>query len=107
MACARSRRPSLARMRPTWVLTVCSATTSRSAISALDSPPAMSASTSVSRSVSLSSLARVGAKRFVHVLVEVERGQYQDPRSGGRLRAVDAPDDVACGLQTVHPRHPD
>jgi hypothetical protein len=47
-------------MRLTWVLTVCSATTSRAAISALESPRATRASTSVSRWVSRSTLARLG-----------------------------------------------
>src|SRR6266702_7986728 len=49
---ARSRRPSLARIRLTWVLAVAGLTTSRPAISALDRPCAMSTSTSRSRSVS-------------------------------------------------------
>ena len=48
-AWARSRSPSLARIRPTWVLVVCSAMTRVSLISALDRPRAMSRSTSVSR----------------------------------------------------------
>lgn len=48
-ACARSRRPSLANTRHTWLLTVWSLTMRRSAISAFDSPAAM---TSVSRGVS-------------------------------------------------------
>src|SRR5258708_39673544 len=46
---ARSRRPSLARIRLTWVLAVARLTTSRPAISPLDRPCATSASTSRSR----------------------------------------------------------
>src|SRR4029077_17570706 len=49
---ARSRRPSLARIRLTWVLAVAGLTTSRPAISALDRPCATSTSTSRSRPVS-------------------------------------------------------
>src|SRR6266568_5266939 len=49
---ARSRRPSLARIRLTWVLAVAGLTTSRAAISALDRPCATSRSTSRSRPVS-------------------------------------------------------
>src|SRR5689334_15220249 len=49
---ARSRRPSLARIRLTWVLAVAGLTTSRPAISALDRPCAISTSTSRSRPVS-------------------------------------------------------
>src|SRR5687767_1023496 len=52
-AWVRSRRPRLVRMRLTWVLMVYS-TTSRSLISAFGRPLAMSARTSVSRSVSSS-----------------------------------------------------
>src|SRR5436190_5988729 len=51
---ARSRRPSLARIRLTWVLAVAGLTTSRPAISALDRPCATSRSTSRSRPVSAS-----------------------------------------------------
>src|SRR5215472_676714 len=55
-AWARSRRLSLARMRPTWVLVVCSAMTSVPLISVLDRPRAISRSTSVSRRVSAPSV---------------------------------------------------
>ena len=48
----RSRAPSLARIRPTWVLAVAWLTWMRSPISALDRPRATRPSTSVSRSVS-------------------------------------------------------
>src|SRR5690606_11428804 len=54
-ACTRSRSPSFARTFPTCVFTVVSLTTSSAAISAFDSPRATCASTSRSRSVSVSS----------------------------------------------------
>lgn len=62
MAWARSRSSSLRKMWPTWVLTVCSDTTRSSAISPFERPAAISARTSVSRSVNPSSRARVGAR---------------------------------------------
>src|SRR5258705_2325243 len=49
---ARSRRPSLARIRLTWVLAVAGPTTHRPAISALERPCPISTSTSRSRPVS-------------------------------------------------------
>ena len=48
-AWARSRRPSLIRMRLTWVFTVVSAMVKNSAISALERPWATNRSTSRSR----------------------------------------------------------
>lgn len=61
-AWARSRRLSLAKMRPTCVLVVCWAMTKVSLISALDRPRAISCSTSVSRGVSVPSVAGDGAR---------------------------------------------
>src|SRR5215207_920505 len=51
-SCARSRAPSLSRMRLTWVFAVAGLITSRSASSSLRRPAATRASTSRSRSVS-------------------------------------------------------
>lgn len=62
-ACARSRRSSLLRMRPTCVFTVCSASTSFSAISTFDIPPAISLSTSVSLGVRERSRSSFGRSR--------------------------------------------
>ena len=56
--CTRSRRSSLARIRPTCDLTVASDSTSRSAISAFERLRATSSSTSRSRAVSCSSRSR-------------------------------------------------
>ncbi|RPK78645.1 hypothetical protein EES47_30170 [Streptomyces sp. ADI98-12] len=62
-AWTRSRTPSFARMLPTWVLTVVTDSTRRSAISTLDSPCATARNTSVSRGVRARSLGSRASSR--------------------------------------------
>ena len=90
-ACARSRRLSFRKIRPTWVLVVWGATTSASLISSFERPRAMSVSTSRSRGVSSSSA--IGSGRAV--------GSSR-VKSAIRRRSMDGADERVSLRDDVH-----
>ena len=90
-ACARSRSPSFRRTWLTWVLTVSSLSTSRSAISRFERPSATRPRISVSRGVS-------AASPSGRLLSGPEAGELGDQpaRDRGREQRVPGGDDAHC-----------
>src|SRR5690606_17791816 len=97
-AWTRSRAPSLASTRPTWVLTVASATNSSVAISVLERPRAMSTSTSRSRSVRLSSTAGGVRSASGSTLARCPMSRLVEDRSEEHTSELQSRENLVCRL---------